>query len=112
MQTEMALNGSTLATLERFRAGISVEEIARDRGFTTSTIEGHLARAVESGEKLDRSAVFGPGEEEAIREAFIGHEGIALVPIFEKLGGKIGYGKLKLFRAFEDFGTAREKGPG
>ena len=101
MQSEGALNGTALATLERFQAGISVEGIAKERGLTVNTIEGHLARAVESGEKLERRAFFTSAEEEAMREAFAGHEGVALSPVFEKLGGRISYGKLRLFAAFE-----------
>ena len=30
-----------------------------------------------------------------MRAAFVGHEEVALKPVFEKLGGRIGYGKLK-----------------
>jgi hypothetical protein len=36
-----------------------------------------------------------------------GHDGIALSPIFEKLGGRISYGKLKLFLAFEQVLAAK-----
>ncbi|MEA3444670.1 MAG: helix-turn-helix domain-containing protein, partial [Bacteroidota bacterium] len=33
-----------------FKAGLSIEEIARERGFVVTTIEGHLAHYVEKGE--------------------------------------------------------------
>jgi ATP-dependent DNA helicase RecQ len=101
MQSEGALNGTALATLERFRAGVSVEGIAKERELTVNTIEGHLARAVENGEKLTRRAFFTSAEEDLMREAFTGHDGVALSPVFEKLGGRISYGKLRLFAAFE-----------
>jgi ATP-dependent DNA helicase RecQ len=101
MQAEGALNGTTLATLERFRAGISVEDIAKERGLTITTIEGHLARAVENGEKFDPLAFFSQAEEDAMRVALVGQEGPPLSPIYEKLGGRISYGKLRLFLAFE-----------
>lgn len=43
--------GSTkLQTLEFYRQGMSVEEIATQRGFAASTIEGHLAEFVSTGE--------------------------------------------------------------
>ena len=35
-----------------------------------------------------------------MRKAFQNHESPALSPVFEKLDGKISYGKLKIFRAF------------
>ena len=100
MQAEGALNGTALATLERFRAGIPPQEIAIERGLSLSTIENHLARAVENGEKLDRRTFYSSSEESAMRDAFMGHEGAALSPVFEKLGGRIDYGKLRLFLAF------------
>ena len=103
MQAEGALNGTALATLERSTApGISVAEIAAVRALSSTTIEGHLARAVENGEKLDPRSFFSLAEEEAMRAAFTGHEGLALLPVFEKLGGEISYGKLRLFLAFEN----------
>ena len=43
------LNESEAETLRRFRAGESIDQIARARGFVRNTICGHLALAVESG---------------------------------------------------------------
>ena len=37
-------------SLEMFMQGKTIEEIAKERSFTVSTIEGHLARFVASGE--------------------------------------------------------------
>ena len=37
-------------SLEMFRAGMSVKEIAKERNYTTSTIESHLASYIPSGE--------------------------------------------------------------
>ena len=102
MQAEGALNGTAIATLERFRAGISIDEIARERSLTTTTIEGHLARAIADGEKLDPRTFYTAAEEAAMRTAFIDHEGLALKPVYEKLEGSIGYGKLRIFQAFEE----------
>ncbi|OYV06845.1 MAG: DNA helicase RecQ [Verrucomicrobiales bacterium VVV1] len=101
MQTEGALNGTALATLERFKAGLDLEAIAKERDLSLSTIESHLAKAVESGERIDPRGIYTVTEESEMRRAFEGHDGIALSPIFEKLGGRISYGKLKLFLAFE-----------
>jgi ATP-dependent DNA helicase RecQ len=101
MKTEGALNGTTLATLELFHAGISLSDIAKERGLSITTIEGHLARAVENGGKFDPRAFYSQAEEDAMREALVGHEGPALSPIYEKLGGRISYGKLRLFLAFQ-----------
>lgn len=104
MQAEGAINGTALATLERFRVGISIEDIAKERDLAISTIESHIARAIEGGEKLERRTFFTLAEEAEMQAAFLGYEGLALSPIHEKLDGKISYGKLKMFRAFEGLG--------
>ncbi len=94
------LSGTVLETLNRFRGGNTISQIAQARNVTTSTIEGHLAQAIESGEHLDPNDFYSKEEAAQMQEAFQGHEEPALSPIFEKLGGKISYGKLKAFRAF------------
>ena len=43
-----SLGDSARETLRRFRAGQSVEQIARERGVTTGTIYGHLAEGIEA----------------------------------------------------------------
>ncbi|MGL5095170.1 MAG: RQC domain-containing protein, partial [Planctomycetia bacterium] len=94
-----AMSTSTLDTLRRFRAGDDVLEIAQARGFAVSTIESHLAQAVEQGEALDPGRFYTSEEAERMRAAFIGNEYAGLTILFEKLGGEISYGKLKIFRA-------------
>ena len=94
------LSGTARDTLERFRAGRTIPQIAEARQLSLSTIEGHLALAIELGESLDPNDFYNREESDRMREAFKNHEGPALSPIFEKLGGTISYGKLKLFRAF------------
>jgi ATP-dependent DNA helicase RecQ len=106
MRAESALTGTALETLHRWREGRSVEEIAKLRSFTVGTIESHLALAVEAGENLEARRFYTADEEREMRAAFLGHEEVALKPVFEKLGGRIGYGKLRLFQAFAN----RERG--
>jgi ATP-dependent DNA helicase RecQ len=113
MKAEGALNGTTLATLELFNAGISLEDIAKERGLSITTIEGHLARAVENGGNFNPRAFYSQTEEDDMRDALLGHDGPALSPIYEKLGGRISYGKLRLFQAFENAApTAKAQSPG
>ena len=94
------LGATALETLRLFRDGSSPQEIAQARGLSLSTIEGHLTQAIEQGENLDPAAFYTPEEAGRMRAAFAGHDGMALSPVFEKLGGAISYGKLKAFRAF------------
>ena len=81
-------------------AGIPIEDIAKERSLAISTIESHIARAIEGGENLEPRTFYTRAEEEEMQAAFVGHEGLALAPIHEKLDGKISYGKLKMFLAF------------
>ena len=94
------LGATVLESLRQFRDGADMAEIAQARGLNLSTIEGHLAQAIEQGENLDPVAFYTPAEAERMRAAFAGHDGMALSPVFEKLNGEISYGKLKAFRAF------------
>ena len=101
MQADQEMGGTVLATVELHRAGKSVAEIASERNLAASTIEGHLAKAVEGGEKLDPRSFFSAAEEEEIRAALQEHDSPSLAAIFERLGGRVSYGKIRMFRAFE-----------
>ena len=101
MQADQEMGGTVLATVELHRAGKSVAEIASERNLAASTIEGHLAKAVEGGEKLDPRSFFSAAEEEEIRAALQEHDSPSLAAIFERLDGRVSYGKIRMFRAFE-----------
>ncbi|GAA5481290.1 DNA helicase RecQ [Haloferula sargassicola] len=94
-------NPTSLITLELFRSGRSLEEIAAERGLSLSSIEGHLAMVIEAGENIDPRHFYTAGEEAEMRAAFDGYTEEALKPVHEHLGGRISYGKLRLFRAAE-----------
>lgn len=95
-----SLNATTLASLRLYQAGHSIEAIATERGLSHTTIEGHLARAIEDGTPLDPRAFFTAEEEAAMREAFRHHEAAGLATVFAALDGRLSYGKLRLFQAF------------
>lgn len=94
------LSATVLETLRRFRAGETLDQIAGARDLTISTIEGHLALAIEFGESLESATFYTPEEADRMCAALEGHQSASLSPIFEKLGGTISYGKLKIYRAF------------
>ena len=95
------LNGTAATTLELWRAGQSVEAIATARNLSATTIENHLAMAIENGETLDPGAFYTPAEEAAMRAALAGYDEPSLKPVYEQLEGSISYGKLRIFRAFQ-----------
>ena len=58
--------GDARETLRRFRAGQTVEQIARERGVTTGTILGHVAEGVERGEPVDLDKFFTDDEKQKV----------------------------------------------
>jgi ATP-dependent DNA helicase RecQ len=101
-----SLGDSVRETLRRFRAGESVEQIARDRDVTTGTIMGHIAEGIEHGEPVDLARFFTAQEKEKVAAAFARTGSGNLTSIFEALGGTIEFGKLRIFRSAANAGRA------
>jgi ATP-dependent DNA helicase RecQ len=93
------VNGTVEETLALFKSGKSLAEIAEIRGLAVTTIEGHLAHAIEGGEILDPRAFYTAEEERQMQGALEGYDELSLKPVYEQLEGRISYGKLKLCRA-------------
>ena len=93
------LTGTVQETLRQFRAGNSVERIAQDRGFTVGTIAGHLGAAWEAGERFPVERCLSPADSAAIAEAMAACAGVSggTRTVFEHLGGRIDYGRIKLW---------------
>ena len=86
-------------TLDLFKNGMSVPQIAEERHLAITTIEGHLAKAVEMG-KLAVDAFIQPEEQEVIKTTLTSlSEDASLKELYSALQGKYGYGKLKAVMA-------------
>jgi ATP-dependent DNA helicase RecQ len=85
-------------TLQFFRQGKSVAEIARIRGVAEGTIYEHLEKALLAGEKIEVSSLIPAAAQREIADAFARHGFLSLTPIVESLGGKYGYGECKIVR--------------
>jgi len=94
------LNESQIETLRRFQKGESVDQIARARGFVTSTIYAHLLAAIECGKITERDRFFTLEEEKEIAAAFRQISDGKLVDVSVLLGNKYDIGLLRIFRAF------------
>jgi DNA-binding CsgD family transcriptional regulator len=94
-----SLNESEEESLRRFRAGDSIEQIARARGFVRNTVLDHLARAVEAGIPLTTEQFFSRAQAGEIATAFERAGAKNLVGVREQLGGKFEIGELRIFRA-------------
>nr|WP_315232580.1 DNA helicase RecQ [uncultured Flavobacterium sp.] len=84
-------------TLELYKNGLSVEEIAQKRKLGLSTIMSHLAKLYVDGAEVDLNPFISKEEVSQIAEAQIKLESPnALKPYFDYLEEKIDYGKIRL----------------
>ena len=104
-----ALNESEAETLRRFRAGQSIDEIARARGFVRNTILSHLALAVEAGAPLTAEEVFTAEQRQEMGAAFARAGTLGLTGIRDLLGGKYEVGELRVFRALTSTGSGQQR---
>jgi len=93
------LNGTARETLELFRQGKTVPEIAQLRGLKESTIYTHLENALLAGEAVDTSRILDAGAREAIAKAFARFGPGNISGALEFLGEEYSYGQLKVYRA-------------
>lgn len=93
------LNETARVTLQKFRAGQSVEDIVRDRELVSSTIYGHLTTAIEAGEEMDLNRLFTPEQQRQIAAAFAKTGPGNLTGAKELVGPDLDFGQLRLYRA-------------
>jgi len=93
------LGDTARETLRRFQAGEHAQSIAAQRSLSIGTIYGHLADALAAGEKIDLNQ-FLTASDQAEIAAMFRQMGLGnLSPVFEALGGRYDYGRLRLVRA-------------
>jgi ATP-dependent DNA helicase RecQ len=105
------LGDSPASTLRQFRAGLSPEDIAKERGFVLGTILNHLGQAAEAGENIDLARFLTAEEQREIAVAFraVGWQNI--VGARERLGGRYDYGVLRIYRAMRLVGQTADSAP-
>ena len=99
------LNESEAETLRRFRAGESVEEIARKRGFVRNTILGHLTLAIEGGAPLVIDQFFTSAQLQELTTAMAQTGARNLTGMRDQLGGRYEIAELRVFRALAGQGV-------
>lgn len=87
------------ATLELFRQGKNIEEIASERGLSQSTIEGHLAKLVGTGD-IDIYKIVNTDDLDILIPYFTENKDIPLKDAFEHFETKYSYGMLRFVEAF------------
>ncbi|HVG40213.1 MAG TPA: helix-turn-helix domain-containing protein, partial [Chitinophagaceae bacterium] len=91
-----------LLTLQLYREGKSLADIAVQRGLSHVTIEGHLASCVETGD-IDVHELVSEEKFNMIMKAIEQTDGTALTPIKEKLSNDISYGEIKAVMGYRYF---------
>lgn len=84
-------------TLIRFQSGKKVSEIAEERGLVSSTIEGHLEKAVVAG-LLEIGAWISEADFQVIREYLVLHGDEDNKSVLLGLNGKYSYGMIRAVR--------------
>lgn len=82
-------------SFEMFKAGKTIDEIAGERGFVHSTIEGHLAHFVGLGE-LDIYTLMSREQVQEIEDFFREHNTQASAEAKAHFGEKYSYGQIKM----------------
>jgi ATP-dependent DNA helicase RecQ len=103
------LGDSARETLRRFLADQSVGQIARERSLVAGTIYGHLAEAMEAGERLDVRRFLTADEQEEIEAAFSRMGFGSLGAVREALGNRYDYGVLRIVRAAKNTASPQPK---
>ncbi|MCS6812040.1 MAG: DNA helicase RecQ [Cyanobacteria bacterium] len=93
-------SSTQLVTLQLFRQGLTVQQIAEQRQLKATTIETHLAELIEQGEAIDLDNLVEPERQAVIRAALETVGASALKPVYEYLQGHYSYGELRLVRAY------------
>jgi len=86
-------------TMDLFKSGLTIEQIAQERGFVASTIEGHLAHFVAAGE-LEIHQVVNSEKVHAIVSYLEQHPQLSLSDAKIEMGDSYSFGEFKLVQAY------------
>jgi ATP-dependent DNA helicase RecQ len=90
----MRSSDTRLASLNLYRTGKNINEIAIGRGLSVSTIESHLSYFIQSGE-MNVSEIVTEDKLPAIKDAIEKYGADRLAPLKELLGADYSYGEIK-----------------
>jgi hypothetical protein len=95
-------------TFELYREGKTIDEIAKERGFTKGTIEGHFVPFIKNGE-VKITELVDPEKAGVIAECIRETETTSLSEVRSILGDDYGYGEIKLVFAALDAESEEKK---
>ena len=89
-------------TFHLFKEGKHIDEIAKERNLTVTTIESHLSYFIEIGD-IPVTDLVDPAVSKQIKKVMDENEGITLQKLKDFLPGKISYGEIRMMLAAEKF---------
>ncbi len=98
------LTPTVMESLNLFRSGRAVDEIAGARQLSPGTIYSHLATAIEVGEAVELGRLLNAEAQREIAAAFERNGFGNLVGAVESLGGRYTHGQLRVYRAVAQSG--------
>jgi ATP-dependent DNA helicase RecQ len=93
-----------IETFTLYRSGKTIQEIAKERGLATTTIEGHLSYFVQTGE-IDVLEFVKEEKIPAIKDAVESYGYERLSPLKEVLGDDYSYGEIRAVIGWMNRGT-------
>lgn len=90
--------GTHEITLDMLHSGKNIDEIARERQLSKTTINSHFVQLIRT-EQITLSQVMDEKRIREIEDYFEGYEGSSLTPLKERLGNKVSWDELKLVQA-------------
>jgi ATP-dependent DNA helicase RecQ len=102
--TQKRKKGETIEeTYELFKGGMSLDDIAKLRGLTPSTIASHLERLVMDGRDIDMDRIVDSAKrlkiEECFLSSFLSSREWDLNPVVEHFNGAVNHEEARLVRA-------------
>ncbi|MEA3417569.1 MAG: helix-turn-helix domain-containing protein [Thermodesulfobacteriota bacterium] len=85
-------------SFDMFNNGLTIAQIAQERGLVQSTIEGHLSFFVEKG-KLDINKLLSPEKQQAIEKELDRDHNNSLSEVKNALGNDYSYGEIRMMLA-------------
>ena len=90
-------------TLDLFRQGMTVADIARERSLALSTVENHLAEALEAGEEIEVDRLVAADKLEAITDVLRSAGDTTLTEIQNRLGDEFSFAEIRMARALRRY---------
>ncbi|MCF8304014.1 MAG: helix-turn-helix domain-containing protein [Bacteroidales bacterium] len=84
-----------MLSFDLWKSGKNIQQVAEERNFAVSTIEGHLAHFVEKGE-VDVNDLVSEDKVRYISDYFLNHDSGLLNEAKSALGDEVSYGELRL----------------